>query len=213
METTTIVKCNYCNKEFSMILSHFKQSTNRNHNVYCSKKCMFESKTKKQLIQCKQCGKDFIKTFAEIKKTSNHFCCHSCAAIYNNTHKSHGTRRSKLELYLEQQLPLLYPALEFHFNRKDTINSELDIYIPELKLAFELNGIYHYEPIHGSEKLEQIQNNDTRKFGACQEQGISLCIIDSSTFVHFKEQNAKKYLGIIVNIVNESLEKIKSNLT
>jgi len=48
---------------------------------------------------------------------------------------------------------MLYPDLVIHFNKKDAINSELDIYIPSLKLAFELNGIFHYEPIFGKENF------------------------------------------------------------
>jgi hypothetical protein len=106
---------------------------------------------------------------------------------------------------LEQQLPILYPDMEFHFNRKDTINSELDIYIPTLSLAFELNGIFHYEPIYGPDKLSQIQNNDHRKFQACLEKGIELCITDTSSLSYFKEQSAKKYLDIITNIINMKL--------
>ena len=80
----------------------------------------------------------------------------SCAATYNNKNKTHGTRRSKLECFIEKKLSELYPDLTIHYNQKDTINSELDIYIPSFKLAFELNGIFHYEPIYGEEKLNQI---------------------------------------------------------
>jgi len=90
------------------------------------------------------------------------------------------------------------------FNDKTTINSELDIYFPDLKLAFELNGIFHYEPIFSQNKLDQIQNNDNRKFQACIEQGIELCIIDSSSLKYFKESNCKKYLDIIVNIISKT---------
>ena len=137
-------------------------------------------------------------------KVYNYFCCSSCAATYNNTHKTKGNRKSKLEFYLEKELPLLYPDMEFHFNRKDAINSELDIYIPSMKLAFELNGIFHYEPIYGETKLDQIQNNDKRKFQACLERGIELCIIDSSNLKYFKESNAKPYLDIILKIIEQN---------
>ncbi len=146
--------------------------------------------------QCLRCGAD----------TKTKFCGSSCAAIYNNTHKTKGYRRSKLEIYLEEQLIKLYSGLEIHFNRKDTINSELDIYIPSLSLAFELNGLFHYEPIFGPEKLSKIQNNDQRKFQACLEKGIELVIIDSSQLEYFKIQSAQKYLDIITQIIDSKLK-------
>ena len=110
---------------------------------------------------------------------------------------------AKLESFKKTAVEKGYKNIEIHFNRKDAINSELDIYIPSLKLAFELNGIFHYEPIYGKDKLDQIQNNDNRKFQACMEKEIELCIIDSSSFKHFKEEKAKKYLDIIVEILKE----------
>jgi hypothetical protein len=125
----------------------------------------------------------------------------SCSGTYNNTHKTHGTRRSKLEVWLEQQLIALYPSLEFHFNRKDAINAELDIYVPSLKLAFELNGLFHYEPIFGATKLAQIQTNDERKYQACIERDIELCLIDVSALKKFKEKRAITFLIVIQDVI------------
>lgn len=112
---------------------------------------------------------------------------------------------SKLERWLQERLQRLYPDLEFHFNRKDTINGELDIYIPSLKLAFELNGVFHYEPIYGPEKLANIQSNDGRKFQACLEHGIELCIVDTSRMTNFKERGALKYLEVIQGVLNSRI--------
>ena len=197
-------ECYSCNNTFyitrSTALRHFNKRIEP--NKYCSKKCYSISQIKYEEVNCKQCNKKFIKTYSQIKKSPNNFCTRSCAATYNNTHKTKGNRKSKLEFYLEKELSLLYPNLEFHFNRKDAIESELDIYIPSMKLAFELNGVFHYEPIYGDNKLEQIQNNDKRKFQACLERNIELCIIDSSQLKYFKESNARPYLDIIVNIIN-----------
>ena len=83
----------------------------------------------------------------------------------------------------------------------------MDIYIPSLNLAFELNGIFHYEPIYGKDKLDQITNNDNRKFQACLERKIELVIIDSSSLNYFKPGKAKKYLDIIINIINLKIDE------
>jgi hypothetical protein len=173
-----------------------------NKASFCSRKCHQKSKDVSLVVVCKQCSKNIIKNPSDIK-SKNSFCSNSCAATYNNMYKTHGNRRSKFELWLEQELSKSYPNLEFHFNRKDSINSELDIYIPSLKLAFELNGIFHYEPIFGKTKLESIQNNDARKFQACLERDIELCIIDVSKIKYFKRTNAEEFFMIIKNIIEK----------
>lgn len=152
-------------------------------------------------VSCKHCSVLFTKMPSEIKKESNNFCTRSCSATYNNKHKTHGTRRSKLEAWMEEKLVVLYPDLEIHFNRKDAINSELDIFMPTLNLAIELNGIFHFEPIYGPEKLAKIINNDDRKFQACIERGIELCIIDTSQLKYCIPKNAKKYLDIVIGVI------------
>jgi len=201
------LKCDCCQQNFERMQKHIKSNLKlrsyKNH--YCSNACQNKLKDAREKVSCKQCNKIFLKKRNQLKKHPNSFCSSSCAATYNNTHKTHGCRRSKLEIYLEQVLPIKYSNLEFYFNRKDAINSELDIYIPKLKLAFELNGIFHYEPIYGADKLNQIQNNDRRKFQACLEQSIELCIIDTSSLNYFKPDKAQKYLDIIVNIINSKL--------
>lgn len=195
------LKCCYCKKIFRRYIKEIRLQS----KIYCSQKCNGEDRQNKANVKCKQCNNTFAKKISQIKKTKNNFCSKSCAATYNNTHKTKGTKISKLEIWLAEQLPKLYPDLEFHFNRKDAIESELDIYVPSLKLAFELNGIFHYEPIFGQEKLASIQNNDNRKFQACLEKNIELCIIDSSQLKYFKPQKAQKYLDIIYNIINNNL--------
>lgn len=169
---------------------------------YCSPKCHHDSTVTRVECSCLHCGKKIVKAPNVFKLSKNVFCSCSCAATYNNTHKTKGYRRSKLERWLEEQLSKAYPNLEIHYCRKDAINSELDIYIPSLKLAFELNGIFHYEPIYGGPKLEQIKNNDTRKFQACIEVGIELCIIDTSSLHYFKPEKAERFLHIICRVID-----------
>lgn len=161
----------------------------------------YQTPSDKIPVSCNECFMRFHKKPSEIKKSPNHFCSKSCAATHNNKNKTHGTRRSKLEAWLEEKLTDLYPDLEIHFNHKDAIGSELDIYFPTLKLAIELNGIFHYEPIFGESKLEKIQKNDQNKFQSCQSHGISLCIIDTSGQKYFKPKTSQKYLDIIIDIL------------
>lgn len=202
-------KCELCDKEFNSKLS---LAGHKSHHVNILKylenpeKCTLCSKIIEYNRYLQKLN-DRRKNYKEGKKY-NPFCSLSCSATYTNTHKTKGNRKSKLEFYLEENLKISYPNIDFHFNRKDAINSELDIYIPSMKLAFELNGIFHYEPIYGQSKLAQIKNNDERKYQACLENNIELCIIDSSKLKYFKESNAKPYLDIICDIIDKKLTTI-----
>jgi len=204
-------QCKQCEKTFYLTKKRIQDVFNPNKldiGDFCSMKCWGVYERTRKQTTCANCGKNFSKLLSQQKSTKgNDFCTKSCAATYNNTHKTTGNRRSKLEIYLEQELPIQFPLLEIHYNKKDAINSELDIYIPSLKLAFELNGIFHYEPIYGTDKLSQIQNNDTRKFQACIERGIEMCIVDASGLKYFKPDRANKYLQIIINIINIKMSK------
>lgn len=204
------LQCLCCNETFYKRKQRIYDMLNPNNNTlgdFCSQKCRGNSIGERIVLNCVNCDKLISKTPSDLKhkkrKSKNNFCSHSCSASYNNKHKTTGNRRSKLEIWLEQQLILSYSNLEIHFNRKDTINSELDIYIPSLNLAFELNGIFHYEPIYGVNKLHQIKDNDISKSKACIENKIDLCIIDTSGQKYFKPSTSQKYLNIIKNIIKE----------
>lgn len=201
------VYCHYCNKSFAIKKHQIQSKAAKGYKeLCCSRQCSNNCVALRCYTQtaCGNCGKPIVRLNKEISasKSGFVFCSQTCSGTYNNTHKTHGTRRSKLEYWLEDKLKMRYPRLKIEFNSKTAIKSELDIYFPKLKLAFELNGIFHYEPIYGSNKLEQIQNNDNRKFQACLEQGIELCIIDTSSQKTINSKTCSKYLDIITQIVD-----------
>ena len=201
-KTPIELTCPRCNciftKSKKSIVAKFNTFNNRK-NIYCSKQCSNAASITIEKVSCLHCSKEFLKHLNQIKKHPNNFCSRSCAAIYNNTHKTTGTRRSKLERWIESQLKILLPDLELLFNKKSAAESEVDIYIPSLKLAFEINGILHYKPIYGDKKLQSILNNDAKKALSCKERNIKLVVIDVSTHTRFTEESSKKYLDIILN--------------
>ena len=206
MPTMIDLICPICKNDFQRTLSVYNLGIKRKSKIMvCSNSCLSISNSKSKMVNCKNCNKPFQKMQKEINKSKsgNHFCSRSCSAIYNNAHKTTGTRVSKLEVWLQPQLTELYPNLDILYNDKETIKSELDIYIPSLQLAFELNGIFHYEPIFGENKLESIQNNDHKKFHLCVENKIDMCTIDTSSQKRFTEKSSVKYLDIITKVINE----------
>jgi len=87
------------------------------------------------------------------------------------------------------------------FNVKTTIGSELDIYVPDLKLAIEIQGIFHYQPVFGIKKFENIQRNDVEKRKKCEEFGIKLVEIDTRDQQQFSIESSKKYVDAILELI------------
>lgn len=201
-------ECENCQKVFSIGAYNVRYYLKINRTIkYCCRDCADKGKSKnsRKIQNCNQCNKPIERRKSLFGKNGFAFCNQSCACSYRNAHKTYGYKRSKLEKWIEIKLLEKYPNLQFDFNKNNTINAELDIFIPSLNLAFELNGIFHYEPIYGEEKLAKQINNDKRKFQACLEKNIELCIIDTSKQHHFKEQKSLEFLNIIIDIINNKI--------
>lgn len=209
MKKTIECICENCQKTFSKELRRIKDQEKKGWRSgrFCSGKCRDEhlsiSRATSVSCLCQTCNQSFLRIPSQKSKSKSGyvFCSKSCAATYNNTHKTHGTRRSKLEAYLESQFRSEFPSLELICNSKEAIGSELDFYFPQLRLAIELNGIFHYEPIYGADKLERIQSNDQQKGIACNAAGIELCVIDASGFTHVTSTIKERYWIIVRNLV------------
>lgn len=200
--------CENCGSEFNVLKKLVTQEIthNRGRIKFCSDKCLYEAQSKSKITSCANCGAEIKVKLSKIKqsKTGNNFCSKTCATSYNQKHKKFGYNRSKLELYIENNLKIIYPNLEIHFNRKDAIYSELDIYIPSLKIAFELNGITHYKPIYGNDKYNKTITNDKNKLISCKNNNIKLYVIDTSKQIYFKEHTSQIFLNLICEIINKS---------
>jgi hypothetical protein len=141
-------------------------------------------------------------------KHKRFFCNRSCRASYNNIYNEavkfkNPKGSSKLEKWLQHKLLETFPQLNFSFNDRKTLQLELDIYIPSLKLAIEINGVFHYKPIFGVVKYNSTINNDIRKKERCIEKNIDLTIIDVSS-ENFSTKTCNLHFEFISNLIIKS---------
>lgn len=114
--------------------------------------------------------------------------------------------KSKLEIELGEYIKAIYHG-DVQFNVRSILQSkkELDIWIPERRIAIEFNGDYwHMNPKLYSESdynsnirmtAKQKWEYDELKINECQKMGIELIVVWEHDWVHDKEQ------------VKESLQK------
>lgn len=198
-----LIACDNCGSLHYKAQCEILKGLRRDKKFFCSRECHHKYHSTTQEVKCANCGVSFSKLPSQIAKTNNNFCSKSCAATFNNKHKKFGNRRSKIELLIEQMLLAEYPELLFYCNQKDVIGSELDFYFPSLKLAVQIQGPLHYQPIYGQTKLDQIQSMDKEKRAACQAQNIKLIELDYSNDKYLNKERIEERLSQIKTILAE----------
>lgn len=197
------LECYQCGETFEVCKRSISQVRKKSHDriarKFCSKACQGAYNITSVEVECSWCDKPLIKKLSQLKKSKSGrmFCNSACSARYNNSNKKSGYIRSKFEIYLEKTLSELYPNLTIETNNRKLVGLELDLFIPELNLAIEVNGITHYKPIYGQEKFERIQKNDKIKKRLLTEKKIDLLVLDISGIVHFSPEEAEPFIEIV----------------
>lgn len=184
------LQCLHCSQIFAIEKFRVERGVERGTGKYCSQTCARHARRTSQEVFCLNCKTLFRKHGIELKRTSKNFCSRSCSAQYNNRHKNLGSgRRSKAEEYLINLILQDFPELRVIQNDRSLLPSglEIDIVIPSLKFAIELNGPIHYLPIYGNLKLSKIQAADALKQTEIQHTGYNLIVINISSYGYFKK--------------------------
>ncbi len=185
--------CDFCGKlVFKPIGNHperpsrilrntkFKRTIQKSKgHKFCDVQCQGKFNNKQIEVNCEWCGKSRLKKLTEISKSKSgfSFCNKSCSASFNNT-KKRKSKRSKCEKFLFELIKNDFPTLDVIPNDKVILDGyEVDIAIPSINLCIEWNGIVHFEPIYGIEKLNNIQKRDSEKRQIAIKNKINLIVI------------------------------------
>ncbi len=74
--------CASCQKPVYRSTGRFNENEKFGWKTYCSRKCEYQYKNKRQTLTCENCGKQFLRTPNDI--SPHNYCSQSCAAIVNN---------------------------------------------------------------------------------------------------------------------------------
>lgn len=199
--------CPQCNTLFhrpkNVVQRRFGQKDNA-QKLFCSKQCQNNSQHKKFEVNCSHCGNTIFRTPADYKdtKSGRFFCNRACAASFNMKLRKK-SRRSKCEVLLFKLLRKQFPFLRMIPNDKTMLDGyEVDIAIPEIKLGIEWNGIVHFKPIYGQERLNKIQKRDADKQRKAVELGVQLMVMpDLNSRSRYVEKAAVEITKIIKQLV------------
>jgi hypothetical protein len=201
--------CLMCNSTYSVKYTEVK----RGWGKFCSKSCSASFKysdiPRFIILKCGFCNNLITKRHCELKSSisGNAFCNSSCSASFNNKFKRK-SRRSKCEIKLFNLLNEAFPDLELQANPKILDGYEIDIFIPSIKLGVEWNGVVHFRPIWGQDKLDKIQDIDFKKQVIAEQKQIELIIVPDLVSSQSKIHQA--FLAISKRI-KQKLAELESN--
>jgi very-short-patch-repair endonuclease len=113
---------------------------------------------------------------------------------------------SKVEKFLYEELTKAGYSVLFH--KKGllaNIDLEIDLCIPSIKTAIEIDGPTHFYPIWGEEKLQKHIKADADKAGLLLGSGFTVLRVR-----HITKNSSQKYKRELLNIIIEHLKDIES---
>ena len=112
---------------------------------------------------------------------------------------------SKLEKFLINGIRKNKFRVDFHKERFVIDEKQhIDMYVPELNTAIEVDGTTHFKPIWGEEKYEKQVKSDSKKTGFILNAGMKLIRIKNAN-----GNNSNYYMRTMLKKVVETLELIK----
>jgi very-short-patch-repair endonuclease len=113
-------------------------------------------------------------------------------------------RGSKLERFLLDRLTEAGLRVEFHKDHwLKNQNLQVDLFIPELRTAIEVDGPSHFKPVWGMENLIKNQRSDQQKTGLILGSGLVMVRIRQD------KKLSQRYQREIIKRLFEVLDRVK----
>jgi len=166
----------------------FKEKLSKNHFLKLKKENnnLKEINGDEYVIYCDKCDKDYTIHKWLYKNRKKKYKTNTC--LYCNPINS---SKSGMELKLLEFIKDNYNEKIVYGNRKIIPPKELDIYLPNLKLAFEFNGVYWHNELnkHNKYHLEKTEK--------CLEKGIQLIHVFEDDWIYKQDIVKSRILNLI----------------
>ena len=161
----------------------------------------WQNMDEKQLKQIKKKQKQIWESKSEEEKTN-------LKQAANNAIRESSKAGSKLEKFLLSGLIDNNIDTKFHYEQT-LVNTRLqiDLYIPSINLAIEVDGPSHFDPVWGQETLQKTKTYDDKKQGLIIGKGMKLVRIRQK--MDFSMSRSRLILDKLLFLV----DKISNNLT
>lgn len=186
--------CEPCSREKrKSTTKDFVQKAKEKHgDRYDYSKVSYKHSWSKVTIGCQKHGDFYQKPVDHIRGRG----CPKCAGSNGES-----IMRDLLEntIFPNKKFPTIRP--EFLKNPETGWPLELDCYNEDMRLAFEFQGIQHYQPVRlygGKERFEQQQKQDQLKRELCVEEKITLIEIDARELGQTRDRNKIKQKILVI---------------
>jgi hypothetical protein len=166
---------------------------------------------KGDITNCPECQKEFMIKERKPTKHGKRYCSKSCRMRHFNLHyyTYAQSNSSYPENYLFSLLTAEFPNLNIQKNNRTFLQRglELDIFIPQLNLAIEINGPVHYKPIFGEERLADVKQKDQIKILELRSKQVQLIVLNVSelTKLHAQQSFIENEFSNIKILINKLL--------
>lgn len=197
---------NYCHssKYIKKVESNFKDILINGFYYNLGYRYIQYLKGRNHLIYCPHCNGNFI------LNSSNHFnrrqkshqeICTNC----NPLHKNYSCGEKDVLDYVSS----IYSGTIIENTKKVIYPYELDIYLPDLKLAIEFNGdywhanpdLYSKDEIINNKLASDIWEKDIKKINRCYSRDITLIVVWENDWINNREE-IKSLISDIINILS-----------
>jgi hypothetical protein len=223
-------KCSLCNKGVTRLKSgeKFLEKYNKYGDRFCSISCRtkfwknIRNPVEKVLgLTCSLCNSDLpARSKNHVGKNKNNlfFCNKNCYMEYVSIFKPKwlggarkATRRSKIELEVEEFLKSNLKEISIEFNNRTKLNGlEIDIFLPDFSFGIELDGIFHFQPILGEEIFSKTQERHIRKVNLCDLLGLEIIYLDITKVTRKKDERIK-LCEEVLSIIKDRLAREEDN--